>query len=121
MVVTPIDETSIQIKIDSTLYSSEVVHKCFYWYAGKYSVEINTEQDSFIVTISDPKKDWKIESIIDKIKTDLIDYKTREIISRETKNIKEMLIAKAFAHNDEFDEQPSGDINDPIGFDPSKI
>lgn len=121
MVVTPIDETSIQIKIDSTLYSSEVVHKCFYWYGGKYSVEINTEQDFFVITISDPKKEWDIEGIVSKIKTDLIDFKTREIISSETKNIREMLIAKAFANNDEFDEQPFGNVNDPVGFEPSKI
>jgi His-Xaa-Ser system protein HxsD len=121
MVVTSIDETSIQIKIDSALYSSGVVHKCFYWFGGKYPVEIYTEQDSFIITISDPKKEWDVEGIISKIKTDLIDFKTREIISNETKYIREMLIAKAFAHNDEFEEQPSGNINDPVGFDPQSI
>jgi len=121
MVVTPIDETSIQIKIDSTLYSSGVVHKCFYWYGGKYSVEINTEQSYFVVIISDPKKEWNIDSIVSKIKTDLIDFKTREIISNETKNIREILIAKAFANNDDFDETPPGNVNDPIGFEPSKI
>jgi His-Xaa-Ser system protein HxsD len=121
MVVTPIDETSIQIKIDGTLYSSEVVHKCFYWYAGKYSVDISTEGKSFIVKLADPKQEWDIQSVVSKIKTDLIDFKTREIVSNETKNIREMLIAKAFAHNDEFEEQPSGNINDPVGFDPSKI
>jgi His-Xaa-Ser system protein HxsD len=121
MVITPIDETTIQIKIDNTLYSSEVVHKCFYWYAGKYSVEINTEQNSIVINLSSPNKEWDIESVVSKVKTDLIDFKTREMISTETKNIREMLIAKAFAHNDEFEEQPSGNINDPVGFDPSKI
>ena len=118
MLVTHIDETSIQIKIASSLYSSEVIHKCFYWHAGKYSVEISTEAESFIVKLIDPKQEWDIQSVVSKIKTDLIDFKTREIISNETKNIREMLIAKAFAHNDEFEEQPSGNISDPVGFKP---
>lgn len=121
MIVTQIEETSINIKIDINLYSSEVVHKCFYWYAGKYSVEIITEGKSFIVKLTDIKKEWDIQSVVSKIKTDLIDFKTREIIFNETKNIREMLIAKAFAHNDEFDEQPSGNINDPVGFDPQSF
>jgi len=118
MVVIPIDETSVQIKIDSTLYSLEVIHKCFYWYAGKYSVEISTEGKSFIVKMKEIKEEWDIQSVVSKIQSDLIDFKTREIISADTKNIREMLIAKAFSHNDEFDEQPTGNLNDPVGFDP---
>lgn len=115
MIVTIIGETSIQIQIDNRLYSAEVIHKCFYWYRDKYAIEINTGQDSFIITISDPKIEWNIESMIRKIKADLIDFKTREIITNETMNIREMLIAKAFAHNDEFDEYPPGNVDDSIG------
>ncbi len=113
-----IENNTLQLIIDNTLYSSEVVYKCFYWYGGEYSVKINIEQNSFVVNLSGPKKEWNIESIVSKIKTDLIDFKTREVIFNETKNIRELLIAKAFAHNDEFEEQPSGNINDPVGFDP---
>ena len=114
MEVTSIDERNIQIKIDSALYSVDVIYKCFYWYVGKCSVEISTKGKSFIVKLTDKKQEWDIQ----KIQTDLIDFKTREIISNETKNIREMLIAKAFAHNDEFDEIPPGEISDPVGFKP---
>lgn len=121
MIFNLIDETNIHLELESTLYSLEVIHKCFYWYAGKYSVEICTEGKSYIVKLVDPKQEWDIPSVVSKIKTDLIDFKTREIIFNETKNIREMLVAKAFAHNDEFDEQPPGNINDPVGFDPKSI
>ncbi len=121
MIVTQIDEQVIQIRIDSNLYSSEVVHKCFYWYASKCLVEIEIVDESFNVKLSEPKQEWDFNEVVSKIKIDLIDFKTREVISNETKNIREMLIAKAFAYNDEFDEQPMGNINDPVGFDPSKI
>jgi His-Xaa-Ser system protein HxsD len=121
MVVKIFDESSFQITIDSNLYSSEVVHKCFYWYGGKFLVDIKTEGSFFVISLSNPNKEVSIEKILNQIKTDLIDFQTREIVSKETKNIREMLIAKAFAHDDEFDEFPPNNVNDPLGFDPSKI
>ena len=121
MIVSLINETCIQLKIDSSIYSSEVVHKCFYWYIGKYSVEINLVQNYFLVTFSSLNKDMDVDSIVNKIKIDLIDFKTREVIFKETKNIREMLIAKAFSNNDEFDEHPPGNINDPVEYKKFKL
>lgn len=121
MIFRSINETTIELGIDSKLYSIEVVHKCFYWYAGVFSVEIKHELNTFYVTISKKESEWNIEKILHKIKSDLIDFKTREIINLETKNIREILTAKAFSNNHEFDQLPPGEINDPLGFDPSKI
>lgn len=113
-----LDESTAQIFIDRNLYSTEVIHKCFYWYGEKYAVSIKLEGDFYIVDISDPSSQGSIEKVFTKIKSDLIDFKTREIVSVETKNIREILIAKAFAYGDEFDEVPPGNVNDPLGFDP---
>ena len=120
MIVTKVNEKSVQIVIDSNLYSIEVVYKCFYWYTSDYTVEIKSDQDSIRVILSNPKKEWEIENLNHKINTDLIDFKTRDIVFKETKNIREILIAKAFANSDEYDEQPPGDVNDPIGNTPFK-
>jgi His-Xaa-Ser system protein HxsD len=114
-------ESTAQIIIDGKLYSAEVIHKCFYWYGAKYSVDIKTEGDVFIIDITELSNEGTIGKIFPEIKNDLIDFKTREIVSTETKNIREMIIAKAFAFGDEFDEPPSGNVNDPIGFEPSKF
>lgn len=38
------------------------------------------------------------------INRDLHDYKLREIIHEETKNIRNILYIKAFAHNDDFED-----------------
>jgi len=70
-----------------------------------------------VITISDFPEELEFDDILTTIKKDLIDFKTRDIVAKETANIRTLLIAKAFANNDEFDEVPFGDINDPIGFD----
>jgi hypothetical protein len=49
------------------------------------------------------------------VQRDLIDFSLRETINRETTNIRELLIAKAFS-NGEYDEIPPGEISDPVGF-----
>jgi hypothetical protein len=46
----------------------------------------------------------------------MIDFKTRQIIQHETRDIKNILIAKAFSSFEEFDQQPKGEISDPLGF-----
>ena len=52
MEVIYIDQSSVNIRIDSTLYSSGVVHKCFYWYAANYSIAIITEEKTFVVKLT---------------------------------------------------------------------
>ena len=121
MEINIVDESSLQILVDGKIYSSEIIHKCFYWYGNKYSVAISAKGNFFVVDISELSKEGNIRDIVPKIKNDLIDFKTREIISNETKNIRELLIVKAFAQDDHYDEAPPGNVNDPIGFDPSTI
>lgn len=116
-----IDESHLEVIVDGKIYSSEVLHKCFYWYGNKFSVEINAKEDFFIVDISELSKENRIKEILPRIKNDLIDFKTREIILNETKNIRDLLIVKAFAHDDQYDENPPGNVSDSIGFDPSAI
>ena len=65
------------------------------------------------------KNNDNFNSIEKKIRQDLIDFKTRDIITEETRNIRDLIIAKAFSKIDDFDSQPPGEISDPVGFDPS--
>jgi len=115
-----LNDSTAQVIIDRKIYSLEVVHKCFYWYGGKYSVNIKTEGEFLIVELSELSNEGTIEEIFQKIKNDLIDFKTREIVSIETKNIRDLLVAKAFA-NGEYDDPAPGEISDPVGFKPDNF
>lgn len=50
----------------------------------------------------------------------MIDFKLRDIVSKETKTIRELIIAKAFAYYEE-DQSPDTEISDPVGFNPENI
>jgi len=109
----------LEISIDGNLYSEVVVTKCLYWLTGKYSIDIVLSDNNYNVSISKLDRDEISESeeneINSKISRDLIDFKLREVINTETHNIRELIIAKAFSHG-EFDENPPGSVEDPVGF-----
>ncbi|KAF2082091.1 His-Xaa-Ser system protein HxsD [Flavobacterium sharifuzzamanii] len=111
----------LHFSLNEQLYDEDVVFKCFYWYGTDYNVEIDKKDNVFFVKISS-KSETKIDHdhLLIKIKQDLIDFKLRDIVTKETKNIRELLTAKAFAHF-ETDENPVTEISDPIGFDPTNF
>lgn len=115
-----IDENNkIIINVDSRIFSREAVLKCLYWYSDKFEVKIFLNQNDYTIIF----KPISVESNIDlnledyrlKLLRDLIDFNLRDIVTKETKNIRDLLIAKAFSHG-EYEELPPGFVSDPVGF-----
>jgi His-Xaa-Ser system protein HxsD len=61
-----------------------------------------------------------VHKLISDIKKNLIDYKLRQIVADETRQVRELIIAKAFSYEDET-PPPTTEISDPVGFDASSI
>lgn len=106
--------------LEKELYNEDVLYKCFYWYGGSFSVDIaNHSERFFLVTLKSASdtQDWK--ATIDRIKKDLIDFKLRDIVTKETKTVRELIIAKAFAYYG-LNDDPTTEISDPVGFSPKE-
>ena len=111
----------LNIRLDKSIYNEDVLHKCFYWYGGNYSVSISSFSESEFKVLITPKTEGiQLETIIDKIQQDLIDFKLRDIVTKETQTIRELIVAKAFAYY-ELEENPTTEVSDPVGFDPNNI
>lgn len=112
----------IEIAIPLSVYPSDVIFKCFYWYGDQFSIEIIPEDDSLLkvsLFAKQPLTLAQLNAITERIRNDLIDFKTRDIVSKETRIVRELIIAKAFSHSQEFNEDPPGEISDPVGFNPT--
>lgn len=114
-------ENGLCFILSNSIYCEDVLYKCFYWYGGEFDVNIATEGNNFKITLLS-KLDIGNghDALLKKIQQDLIDFKLRDIVSKETKNIRELLTAKAFAHF-ESGEFPSTEVSDPVGFNPSEF
>jgi His-Xaa-Ser system protein HxsD len=120
-----IEGNEIIVFADATLYSKDSIFKCLYWYGDKYHTTVsfadsNTYRISLKPMSDNPLPQQQLEILLQKLERDLIDFNLRDIVTKETKNIRDLLIAKAFS-NGEFDELPPGDISDPVGFNINEI
>lgn len=118
-----ISDVPIEITViaDSSIFSKEAVLKCLYWYGDKYHTNVALTPDgSYSIKIRAAAKvsDEEFSLLRQKLERDLVDFQLRDTISKETHNIRELLVAKAFS-NGEFDQEPPGDVSDPVGYDPN--
>lgn len=110
------EKNTVILHIDKHIYNITILHKCFYWYTSKFEIDIEELGAHYIVSLSKIPDLMDTQMLISDIKKNLIDFKTRDLIAQETADIKALLIAKAFANEEDFDELPPGDLNDPLGF-----
>ena len=113
-----IKNNELRLLIEREIYNEEVLYKCFYWYGANFNVEIAPHSAEFFEVKLQPKQIIDLQQTIDKVKRDLVDFKLRGIVAYETKTVRELLIAKAFA-NYGIDNDPTTEISDPVGFNPN--
>lgn len=90
------------IEVDKNIYSDIVISKVAYWLSSQYTVKRRVLNDLEKIEIIGSIENADIlEREFFKM---LNDYKLREIIANETREIKTILYAKAFAEDDNFSE-----------------
>lgn len=100
----------IHMRLSGALYPKEVVFKAAYWLTKNYQISIdwNASLATYEVSIL-PKEDSFNEAdlahLVERFKADLVDFSTRQLIAEETKDIRAILLAKAFANEPDFEAQ----------------
>jgi His-Xaa-Ser system protein HxsD len=113
-------DNEIVVYANDSLYSKDSIFKCLYWYSSDFHVNISlADSNTFKISLkpltNENLSPIQLDNILHKLEKDLIDFNLRDIVTKETKNIRDLLTAKAFS-NGEFDEEPPGQISDPVGF-----
>jgi His-Xaa-Ser system protein HxsD len=115
----------VTVFADANLFSKDAVFKCLYWYGDKFHTNVSfLDSNTYCITLkflaNTGIKEDEISLYLQKLERDLIDYQLRDTIVKETQNIRDLLVAKAFS-NGEFDEDPIGSVSDPVGFTPINL
>ncbi len=117
-------DNELLLYVDAAVYTQDVLHKCFYWYGNTYSIDIDHDSENTYKVSLRPLAGGnlpeELEVICDRIKRDLIDFKLRDIVTKETRVIRELLVAKAFAYYG-LEDNPTSEVSDPVGSDPKDI
>ncbi|WP_303031358.1 His-Xaa-Ser system protein HxsD [uncultured Duncaniella sp.] len=97
------------ITVDKRIYSDSVISKAVYWLSGDFSIArrlIDGIAEEIIATSLGDVAESEFES---RLMQALNDFKLRQIVADETRDIKTILYAKAFAEDEDLSEE---DIHD---------
>lgn len=90
------------LDIDRNIFSDSCISTVVYWFSDQYTIQRSLQEPIETLTIDNvsDEKQFRLEFF-----QKLNDYKLREQIDQETKDIKTILYAKAFSEFDELTEE----------------
>lgn len=90
------------LDIDRNIFSDNCISTVVYWFSNQYTIQRSLQESIETLTIDNvsDEKQFRLEFF-----QKLNDYKLRELIDKETKDIKTILYAKAFGEFDELTEE----------------
>lgn len=90
------------LDIDRNIFSDSCISTVVYWLSNQYTIQRSLQESIETLTIDNvsDEKQFRLEFF-----QKLNDYKLREQIDKETKDIKTILYAKAFGEFDELTEE----------------
>lgn len=90
------------LDIDRNIFSDSCISTVVYWFSNQYTIQRSLQESIETLTIDNvsDEKQFRLEFF-----QKLNDYKLREQIDKEIKDIKTILYAKAFGEFDELTEE----------------
>jgi His-Xaa-Ser system protein HxsD len=97
-----------KLVVDLSIFNEHVLSKVVYFLTEDYLIYQQNLENNHQSIIFEKKQgvlsDNEFRLLKEKINQLLIDYKNRDIINMETKNIRDILYIKAFANNDDYED-----------------
>lgn len=97
------------ITVDKRIYSDSVISKAVYWLSGDFSIARRLIDECLEEITATALSDVAGTEFETRFMQLLNDFKLRQIVADETRDIKTILYAKAFAEDEELSED---DIHD---------
>lgn len=97
------------VTVDKRIYDDSVISKAVYWLSGDFSIGRRIINDCLEEITASPLFDCETNEFECRLTHALNDFKLRQIVADETRDIKTILYAKAFAEDENLSEE---DIND---------
>jgi len=98
---------TFSVVVDKQIFDDTVISKAIYWHTENFVIDrkqIGNSESITFVTKSNEISETEKDNVLQKFNQNLNDFKLRQIIHQETKDISTILYIKAFANNDDFEE-----------------
>jgi len=113
------DDDSLVVAVNSDLYSREALFRVCYLFTDRCYLFLVQEEDSPVIQVRFTRKnpDTDLNEMAGVFSNELINQKVRLDVAAETKTIRELIVAQAFAEADLFDvgDTEASYLDDPKG------
>lgn len=117
--VQDVSDDSLVMAVDSGLYSRETLFRVCYLFTDRCYLFLSQEENSPVIQVRFTRKstDPDLKKLAGEFSNELINQKVRLDVATETKAIRELIVAQAFAEADLFGggDSESGYLDDPKG------
>lgn len=117
--VQEVSDDSLVITVDSDLYSREALFRVCYLFTDRCYLFLSQEENSPVIQVRFTRKnpDTDLNELAGEFSNELINQKVRLDVAAETKAIRELIVAQAFAEADLLDGNgaEASYVDDPKG------
>lgn len=114
-----ITDDSVSLKVDTALYSLEALFRVCYSFTDRCYLFLQPESGSSVISVRFTRKtpDCDMHALVGDFGNELINQRIRKDIATETRAVRELIVAQAFAEADLLDGQLSeaSYVEDPKG------
>jgi len=91
-----------KLKFNKNIYKLEAIKKSSYKFINKFSNVISESEDNYICSISFPNdvSESQVEFCLDEFKKEISDQDLRIMISKETEDVRNLILSYAFSKTD---------------------
>src|SRR2546428_11106641 len=106
-------DDEIVLLVDESIYDRVATLRACYWFTDRCYVFVSrAEPGHLAISIRAKASDARLTALAGEFANALLDHQVRRDIERETRSVRELIVAKAFAEGNFLDDPPVGDDRD---------
>lgn len=105
---------AIDVELDGTFFSADSILKTCYWFSRHFTFELKQADGKTVVRLQPKDKNVPTDAAPGEFVAMAADFSLRERIEARTANIREILLAKAFAESGVLEDSPAGIFVDQV-------
>jgi len=93
-------DTELILKLNNTLYSDEIIFRAVYSFTGRCTILLDRIDPDHVLVHFTGGEPSALSSLVGEFANELIDQRVRADVANETRAIRELIVAQAFAEAD---------------------
>lgn len=107
--------SQVEVELWSQSVRPAALLKACYWFSRNFSCELEQDKDPIRVVLTVKRElQQNYDDVVREFREQAMDFELREQVTEQTSEVRDLLLAKAFAESGVLEDPPSGVFGDTI-------